>query len=304
MNLRKSLITMMVLFIPLPFLFFPLKFITSFLPFPIWLWQGTHVSLTPDGVRHEEVGVWATSHPGLVLWAAGALLLFLWLMREKAETGLLQVVSLKRRFCAFLIDLLFVIFVLIPLVPLAPLALEASQTGRFVWHFNRNYKVPSDALMLPLLAVVVLLVLLYFLLSLARSRPTVGAYLLGITTTLDGNPPVIPLRRVFQRVFLEFSGLCLFPYTLLIGLDDQGQTWYDRLSGLRIHRLGKPEASEAAAGAGPVPAAREFPLVWYFMFIFLACGMAYWYGLAFSLRAGDLEPKYSPGMEDLPVLGF
>jgi hypothetical protein len=127
------------------------------------------------------------------------------------------------------------------------------------------------------LAALVALFLLYFVYPLARGRPTVGAYLLGLSSTRDGNSVSLGFWCALRRVGWAFLGLCVFPFTLKTGLDAEGRTWYDRRSGLQVGQLGKAETPEAA---GPPPT-QGIAGVWYFMFAFVICGAAYWYNLAY-----------------------
>jgi hypothetical protein len=284
MNLKRSLVTLLVLFVPWVFLLnagrvgFSEKLLTT---------------VSEKGGRQEQLTVWAGTHPGLVLWAVAALFLFGWMMVEKTPEGAWRPASLQRRTFAFLLDMLFTAFVLIPLFPLVPLALDASETGKFSWQFSRSFHVPFDEWMWPAMAGMAVLVPIYFAYSLACGRPTVGATLLGLNITQDGKPASLSFWCALQRVGWEFAGLCLFPFTLITGRDAEGRTWYDRRSGLQVQHFVKPEAAEGARPGAAEPSTQGIALVWYFMFVFLACGAAYWYNLAYPSGSSSFAQNES-----------
>jgi hypothetical protein len=297
MNLKRSLVTLLVLFAPLAFL---LK--TGQVGFS----ERLLVTVSEKGVRQEQLIVWAGTHPGLVLWAVAALFLFGWLMFEKTPEGFWRPASLGRRVFAFILDILFAAFVLLPLSALVPLALEASESGRFSWQFNRSFHVPFDEWMWVVLALMAVLLLLYFVYPLAYGKPTVGSHLMDLATTLDDKPVPLGYWRALQRTGWEFVALCFFPFTLISGRDEEGRTWHDRRSGLQVRHFVQPEASGSATGAAAQPPARGIALVWYFMFVIFACGAAFWYNLAYpsGLSSFTQDETLSWRLYRYPDFGF
>lgn len=263
MNLRRGLITMLVLFLPLE----------SILDV-----SQAGFSYSQD-LTHHTVSVSAGTHPGLILWALAALFLFFGILRREEPIRNLQAPSMKRRVWAFCLDFIFYIGAVAPLLALIPLFLEAHRLGHFEWEFARDYSVPLDWLAWPLVLVMMLGMVPYFAYPLTRGKATAGSYLLRLLVVEKGKPVSLSWPSAMKRVGWEFLGFGLWPYTLFKGKDSEGKTWYDRKSGLQVMRYEKDAKAE-----------REFHLVWYFVFAFVACGLAYGYNKYFS--QDDTKPHW------------
>ena len=92
---------------------------------------------------------------------------------------------------------------------LAPLWLEASRTGHFAWHFQRNYAVPTDDVVSTLFTFgILVLIFLYFALPLTRGRQTVGCFIMKIRVTPPfGDGGRFTFRSALQRTWYELIGL-------------------------------------------------------------------------------------------------
>jgi hypothetical protein len=148
--------------------------------------------------------------------------------------------GLIRRFFAFLIDIYLVALVGGGTLALIPLWVEARRTGHFEWKFQRGYSVASDTyLFFPLSLIGALLFFLYFAYPLTIGKQGLGDYALSLKIT-----PVNKIKetgltwgQVCKRALYAGMGTGLWPYTLWKGRDDQGRTWYDRVSDCEVSRV-------------------------------------------------------------------
>jgi uncharacterized RDD family membrane protein YckC len=170
----------------------------------------------------------AGSHPALLGWAVGSVLLFAFLLRLNVEEIPAGIPSAWRRFCAFLMDFWFSLAVLASLGGTIPLWMESERTGKFSWHFERNYSVPTDDLVFPLVISTMGLMFLYFVWPLTRGRQTVGCFILRLRVAPPfGTKGAFTFQQAARRVWLAFTGVC----SLLFGgvdRDNEGRTPYDR----------------------------------------------------------------------------
>jgi len=170
----------------------------------------------------------AGSHPVLLAWSVGGIGLFAVLLKLEAKESPDGIPSGWRRFGAFLIDFWFSIAILAPFGGLVPLLIEAKRTGQFSWHFVRDYSVPNDEILIPLVLITLALMFLYFAWPLTRGKQTVGSFIVRIRTTPPyGDRGAFTLREAIRRIWFEIKGLTLL-WGAKSGRDGQGRTWYDR----------------------------------------------------------------------------
>lgn len=189
---------------------------------------------TSDGVTRVSAG----TSPMMLLWSVFGIVLFGILMKANVPTQLdeFQVPSMRRRFCAFLLDFWFALLTLSGIFGILPVLLEAQRTGVFQWHFERDYGTASDWVNVAAVFVFMGAILLYFALPLTRRKQTVGCWVLRLATTSPGGDVVyLPLSTALRRVIKEFMGLCS-PWKTLGERDAQGRTWYDRDTGMMVIR--------------------------------------------------------------------
>lgn len=187
----------------------------------------------------QKVSVSASTHPVLIVLAAATIFLFLLLRAREISAERAGYVGLARRFLAFALDLYAFTFLGGSILAIVPLWFEARRTGHFVWFFERDFSVPSDAyLFLPLALVSVLAMFLYFSYSGLANTQTVGSFVLGIKDFPSCRAgESAGLWRVSKRAFYAGLGLGLWPYTLWKRLDKNGRTWYDRASDWDVTRV-------------------------------------------------------------------
>jgi uncharacterized RDD family membrane protein YckC len=171
----------------------------------------------------------AGSDPATLALATVALLIFVLVIRTKAEGNITGVPTLSRRFVAFLIDFWFSVWIVSNFAAIIPLWIEAARTGYFSWHFRRNYAVGTDEIFaLPFVLASMALIFFYFVIPLTRGKQTVGCFVTRIRVTPPfGTEGVFTFRQAVQRTWCEFRGLCGF---LWAGKDrdGEGRTWWDR----------------------------------------------------------------------------
>jgi uncharacterized RDD family membrane protein YckC len=111
---------------------------------------------------------------------------------------------------------------------LIPLLLETRRTGRFAWHFQRNYSTNTDGLAALASLVSIALMVLYFAFPLTRGRQTVGYFIVGLKVAPPfGDEGRFTLKAALMRTYFAFVGLCSV-LTRKWDPDGQGRTWYDR----------------------------------------------------------------------------
>lgn len=169
------------------------------------------VGYTAHG-KNGEAYISAGSHPAFLVWSAIAVLLFLVLMRIKAEEIPDGVPSLMRRFLAFIIDFLFSLTIVSTFGGMLSLWIEGVRTGHFSWHFARDYFVPNDEILaIPFVLLSMALMLFYFAWPLTKGRQTVGCFILRLKVTPPfGDTGAFTFREAIRRVWYEFKGLGSF----------------------------------------------------------------------------------------------
>ncbi len=179
--------------------------------------------------KDGEASVSAGSHPVTIMWAAVAILIFVAVIRVKAQESIAGVPTLGRRFAAFLIDFWFSLLIVSSFATIIPLWIEAARTGHFSWHFQRNYAVGTDEVFaFPFVLANMMLVFLYFVIPLTKGKQTVGCFVMRLRVTPPfGTEGSFTFRRAVRRTWYEFKGLCGF---LWAGKDrdGEGRTWWDR----------------------------------------------------------------------------
>ena len=184
-------------------------------------WIIGYLSTTRDGTTHVS----ADASPAMTVLSLAAIVLFGLLMQIKVSVSDFQVASLRRRFSAFLFDLWFVLFALIGV---------SSFVHIFRWHFERDYRVPGDAVGVALVFLNLGLIISYFVLPLARRRQTIGTWIFRLATiTPAGDALYLPISTAAWRVLMEFNGL-IHAIKTVRGTDAQGRTWYDWETGFRV----------------------------------------------------------------------
>lgn len=206
-----------------------LTFVWSF-----WIQKLTigYVAESRNGMSQVVAG----SNPGVVILSVFGVACFFFLMRTRVRVTEGRVAPLQLRVVAFILDLWFLIFVIGGIGSLPSLFLEAQRTGTFQWHFERNYSVPTDNIAVPLIFVFLALMVLYFVMPIAKGRQTIGCWICGlITVSGDGSVLNLPISTATWRVYKEFTGIVHFIRTIK-ETDSQGRTWYDRETGLMVVR--------------------------------------------------------------------
>jgi hypothetical protein len=187
---------------------------------------------TENGISHVVAG----SSPYAVGISVLGIICFCVLMRSQIRTIEFRAAPLPLRFAAFLLDMWFFIFAIGSVGSFPFLILEARRTGTFKWQFERDYSVSSDNLAVALVFAYLALMVLYFVLPLARRRQTIGGWICRLAT-VSGNGDVLnlPVSTAAWRVFKEFMGL-VRPIKTIKEIDTQGRTWYDRETGFSVVR--------------------------------------------------------------------
>jgi len=202
-----------------------------------WFQQGElgYRAYGKDSVQHVAAG---TTPIALVSSVLGIGLLFV-LMRQELRVGDFEISPLWRRYAALLIDFWFVVYVFASVTTMIPLLFEAARTNSFQWHFERDYWIPSDWVIVALLLAGIGAIAAYFVLPLANRRQTLGFWILRIATvSSDGSVLSLPLSTAFGRAYTEFRELCS-PFSLwrvVKGRDTQGRTPHDRETGFMVVR--------------------------------------------------------------------
>jgi len=188
-----------------------------------------------DSVQFVAAG---TTPIALISSFVGIGVLFV-LMRQELRVGDSQISPLWRRYAALLIDFWFSVYVFASITPLIPLLFEAARTHSFQWHFERDYRVPSDWAMVVLILTAIGAIAAYFVLPLANRRQTLGYWVMRLATVgSDGSVVSLPLSVAFRCAYLEFTEL-LSPssfWRVLRGRDTQQRTPHDRDIGLMVVR--------------------------------------------------------------------
>ena len=174
------------------------------------------------------------TNPQAIGMSLAGILLYLIVIRTRIREHKSVVAPIWRRATAFLIDFWFCCFTLGALVGWVDVLLQARRTGVFQWHFQRDYSVPSDNLVVVLVLMSLAATIGYFLLPLLRGGQTVGCWLLRLATINSvGYVVALPIKTAASRLFLEFRGLCS-PFRTFRKRDAQGQTFYDVESGFTV----------------------------------------------------------------------
>jgi RDD family protein len=200
-----------------------------------WLTDSKQIGFSVNQVDNDVL-VQAGSDPWLLVWAAIAIPLFIYVLRRDFPYEPAGIPSWKRRFAAFFLDFYVALTSTAPFAALIPLAAEAVRTGSFAWSFKRRYTVDADwYLVVPMVLAEMALVALYFAWPVARNRQTVGCYLLRLRVVpAESSRARRSLALGFRRVTLGFIGLCTWPVMWLFGRGDDGSTWYDRATNSRV----------------------------------------------------------------------
>lgn len=170
----------------------------------------------------------AGSHPALLAWSAFSIVLVAVLFRLKVEEIPDGIPSGWRRFFAFLMDLWFIGAILASLGGLVPLWIESRRTGHFAWHFERNYSVPSDDLVFPLVLISLAVIFLYFVWPLTKGKQTLGCFILRLRVAPPfGLSGAFTFQQAVRRVWMELTGT-VSVLSRRNERDSQGRTWYDR----------------------------------------------------------------------------
>ena len=182
----------------------------------------------------------ASSSPATV-FAALLLMFGYWVaLSDRAAAEPTWSAGIFARGVAYLVDLFAAFAILPPLFALPLLWAEAGRTGSFSWSIERTELVPTDATIgMPLLALAVVLLNLYFAYPLTRGTQTLGCRLLGIRMIDFDNAERVPMGRAVVRSFLAFLGACGFFITLPLAWwsGERGVMWYDEIMDTRAVKL-------------------------------------------------------------------
>lgn len=200
-------------------------------------------------VKNGESEMSVRSDPILFIWAAMAVVLFAVLMGIRSRTVTVGIPTLKRRAAAFFIDFWFSMTTVTTASALVPLWLEIRRTGRFPWHFERDYSVGSDAFILPLVLLEMAVVFLYFALPLTKGKQTVGCFVMRLRVVPPfGDYGRFTFRESLRRTAYELWGLLTWKWATKDFLDDRGGTWWDRETNCSVV-LVQPELKPPCVGA-------------------------------------------------------
>ncbi len=176
----------------------------------------------------------AGSDPILLAWAAVAIVLFVVLMCPTTCATVAGTPTLKRRAIAFFADLWFSVASIITVAALLPYGLRQRRTGHFVWHFERNYAVGTDYLILPLVLGHDIDVPI-FRFPAHRGKQTLGSFLMRLKVTPPfGDDGRFTLDGAMRRTGYELLGLVRGEWAGKGFRDGQGTTWWDRKSNCRV----------------------------------------------------------------------
>ena len=201
----------------------------------IWAFWGQHEIIggsmeTKDGVTSVSGG----TSTGAILMSLVGLAFYSIVCRKRITEHKSVVAPIWRRATAFVVDFWFGAFTLGALFGYADVLLEASGSGVFRWHYQRDYSVPSDNVGLVLVFVAMAAFVAYFLLPLMRGGQTIGCWLLRLATVnSDGYVVYLPFKTAMRRLFAEFRGVCS-PFRTFRKRDEQGRTFYDIESGFTV----------------------------------------------------------------------
>jgi RDD family protein len=191
-----------------------------------------YFSETKDGVTRVMAG----SSPFVVSLAILGILLFVALMTKEAHIETYQPASLLLRFVAFVFDCWILCLTVIGVSSLVHLLLEAQRSGTFRWHYEQASGADTGGADTVLILLNLTVMLMYFVIPLARRRQTAGQWLFRLATvSANGSVLYLPFSTALWRTCMEFQGL-IYPWRLWRGTDTQGRTWYDRETGFMVVR--------------------------------------------------------------------
>ncbi len=189
-------------------------------------------------VEDQELHVAGGSHPVAIAFSLAGILLYVWLLGARIDVHATIKAPLWRRFGSLVIDLNFAGATILWLTGLVAVLVESRRTGRFEWHFARDYGVAADRLFgLPLGLISMALIFLYFVYPLTKAKQTVGCYLLRIGTFSQSAPDKLAAMSpgdAAKRIVFEFRGLCA--WWKLWRRKPNGQTWYDEKTNVIVLR--------------------------------------------------------------------
>jgi uncharacterized RDD family membrane protein YckC len=170
----------------------------------------------------------AGSHAALLAWTVCSVVLFAFLLRVEAKETPAGVPSWWRRFLASLIDFWFSVTIVASFGVAVQLCIESWRTGKFSWHFERNYSVRTDEVFFPMVLIGMALIFLYFVWPLTKGKQTLGCFILKLRVTPPfGTNGAFTFWAAIRRVWLEFWGMG-FSLFKRGDRDGEGRTWYDR----------------------------------------------------------------------------
>jgi hypothetical protein len=200
-----------------------------------------HTGPTGDSNASASGGtmVSAASDPLLIGWSVIAVGLFAVLMTIETKVTVGGTAKLKRRAAAFTIDLLFTLTILSSLAALLPLWLEARRTGHFAWHFERDYAVRTDVVIVPTVLFVMAMVFLYFVYPLTRDKQTIGSFVMRVKVTPPfGDVGRFTFREALRRTGYVLLGMATWQWARKDFVDDEDRTWWDRKTNTRVALVG------------------------------------------------------------------
>ncbi len=135
-----------------------------------------------------------------------------------------------RRFVAFWIDFIFAMSITTPALGIIPAVVEWRRTGSFQWAFMRTTPAKGDVLQAWLLLSMMSLVLvLYHVLPLQRSRPSPGTAIMGYRVVPDEGV-ILTIGKAVLRTLLGFVAVCCAYLGPFVARDrKRGKFWLDRV---------------------------------------------------------------------------
>jgi len=185
-------------------------------------------------IKDGATRVSAATSPPALLMSVIALVVYFLVANAQVKQEEFRPAQMWRRTAAFVVDFWIAVFTLGALFGFLDILLEASRTGVFRWHFERDYLVSSDKASFVLVFVGLAFFAGYFLFPLMRRGQTIGCWIFKlVTVNLNGYAVSLPLSTALRRLYAEFRGI-VSPLRTFRTRDEQGRTFYDVESGFTV----------------------------------------------------------------------
>ena len=155
--------------------------------------------------------------------------------RQKIFANPTKPVGIFQRAGAFILDFMVVLAVCTPLFTLPILFFEAHATGSFAWSFERDFARATDALAVaPGLLIAQISLVAYYYFHAARTRQTIGQYILGYKV----DPVIGSEPNYLKRTIYAVIGMCVWPVSIFLAAQRLDKAfWWDRASNTKVIRV-------------------------------------------------------------------